>query len=101
MPSPRDGLTPAERTLRSRVAAHKSWENTTNPTARTAPGRAAFLDRFERQIDPDGTLPPAERAKSIGGLMFSKAGANPSSQTTTSSPTTLAKPRTDDRPPDR
>jgi hypothetical protein len=63
MPSPRDGLTPAERTLRSRVAAHKSWENTANPTARTAPGRAAFLDRFERQVDPDGTLPPAIRAK--------------------------------------
>jgi hypothetical protein len=25
--------------------------------------RQAFLDRFEREVDPDGTLPPAERAR--------------------------------------
>lgn len=63
MPTRTDRLTPSERTLRSRVAAHKSWQNTTNPTERTAPARRAFLDRFERQVDPDGILPPAERAK--------------------------------------
>ena len=27
-------------------------------SARTAPGRKAFLDRFEKQVDPDGELPP-------------------------------------------
>jgi hypothetical protein len=29
----------------------------------TAPARAAFLDRFEREVDPNGTLLPAERAR--------------------------------------
>ncbi len=29
----------------------------------TAPARRAFLDKFEQQVDPDGTLDPQERAK--------------------------------------
>lgn len=29
----------------------------------TAPARRAFLDKFEKQVDPDGTLDPQERAK--------------------------------------
>jgi hypothetical protein len=29
----------------------------------TAPARAAFLDRFEREVDPECTLPPAERVR--------------------------------------
>ena len=29
---------------------------------RTAPSRKAQLDAFERQVDPDGLLPAAERA---------------------------------------
>ncbi len=35
---------------------------THDPHQYTAAGRRAFLDRFEREVDPDGTLPPAERA---------------------------------------
>lgn len=31
--------------------------------ATTANGRAAFLDRFEREVDPDGVLDPKERAR--------------------------------------
>jgi hypothetical protein len=55
----RDGaaMTPEQRRRRARIAAHASWANTTDPTARTAAGTAAFLDRFERQVDPEGTLP--------------------------------------------
>jgi hypothetical protein len=56
-------LSSAERQLRSRIAAHISWANTPDPAARTAAGRAAFLDRFEKQVDPDGTLSPDERAR--------------------------------------
>lgn len=52
----------AERALRARLAAHESWAKTHDRAARTANARAAALDRFERQVDPDGTLPPAERA---------------------------------------
>lgn len=29
----------------------------------TEPARRAFLARFERQVDPDGTLSPAERSR--------------------------------------
>jgi hypothetical protein len=29
----------------------------------SAPARRAFLDRFEREIDPDGVLKPEERAR--------------------------------------
>src|SRR5262245_32896675 len=58
-----DHLTPELRSLRARLAAHTKWANTSDPSAATAPARAAFLDRFERQVDPDGTLPPEERAR--------------------------------------
>lgn len=56
-------LTPSERTLRARLAAHASWANTPDPAARTAAGTAAFLSRFERDVDPDGTMDPSERAR--------------------------------------
>jgi len=57
-----EGLTPTERSLRGRMAAHASWANTPDRSARTAAARQAALDRFERDVDPGGTLPPAERA---------------------------------------
>ena len=41
-------LTPSERKLRAQLAAHESWARTDDPSARTAPARRAFLDRFER-----------------------------------------------------
>jgi hypothetical protein len=56
-------LTPAQRSLRGRLAAETSWANTADPSTRTAPARAAFLDRFERQVDPDGILTPVDRAR--------------------------------------
>lgn len=56
-------MTPAQRNLRAKIAAHLSWAATSDPSARTAPARAAADERFERQVDPDGVLPPAERAR--------------------------------------
>jgi hypothetical protein len=56
-------LTPTERVIRAQIAAHDSWAHTEDRSARTAPARRALLDKFERLVDPDGTLPPAERAK--------------------------------------
>jgi hypothetical protein len=56
-------LSSSDRSLRASIAAHESWAKTADPTARTAPARTAFLDRFEREVDPDGELPPAERAR--------------------------------------
>jgi hypothetical protein len=56
-------LTPEQRSMRSRMAAHVSWANTADPTARTAKARQAAMDRFERQVDPTGELPAKERAR--------------------------------------
>lgn len=56
-------MTPEQRRLRAQVAAHTSWANTSDPAARTANARKAGLDRFEQQVDPDGMMDPAERAR--------------------------------------
>lgn len=56
-------LSPSERVLRAEIAVHESWARTDDWAARTAPARKAALDKFERQVDPAGTLAPAERAK--------------------------------------
>lgn len=55
-------LTPAERSLRARLAAH-TLHAQVDPQEHTAPARRAFLDRFEREVDPDGVLAPDERAR--------------------------------------
>ncbi len=55
--------TPESRTMRARMAAHSLHAKVADPTAHTAPARKAFLDGFEREVDPDGVLPPAERAR--------------------------------------
>lgn len=54
---------PRQTSLSARAAAHQSWANTDNRSARTAPARAAFLDRFEREVDPERRLSPAERIR--------------------------------------
>jgi len=56
------GMTPQQRRRRARIAAHASWANTADRAARTAAGTKAFLDRFERQVDPEGVLPEETRA---------------------------------------
>ncbi|MDQ6730248.1 MAG: hypothetical protein M3022_08085 [Actinomycetota bacterium] len=56
-------LSPAERSLRARLAAHSLHARVSDPAAHTAPARRAFLDRFEREVDPDGELPVAERIR--------------------------------------
>jgi hypothetical protein len=47
--------------INARIAAEISWARTQDRSARTRPAREAFLKRFEKEVDPDGTLPPAER----------------------------------------
>jgi hypothetical protein len=53
----------AHRSLIASIASHESWARTTDRAARTAPARAAMDAKFEREVDPDNTLLPAERAK--------------------------------------
>ena len=56
-------MTPEQRSLQARMAAHSLHVRVANPAAHTAPARRAFLDRFERDVDPDGVLKPEERAR--------------------------------------
>ena len=58
----RAGLTPAEASLRGRLGAHV-LHATYDSRAITAKARAAFLARFEQQVDPAGALPPDERRR--------------------------------------
>jgi hypothetical protein len=61
-------LTPAERSLRGQIAANESWARTPDRPARTRAARQAMNEKFEREVDPDGTLLPAERAKRAENL---------------------------------
>jgi hypothetical protein len=56
-------LSPQQRVLRARAAAHAQWANTPDRAAHTAPARAKFLSKFEAEVDPHGILDPAERAR--------------------------------------
>jgi hypothetical protein len=58
----RTGLTAEQRVLRARLAAH-ALHAKAEGSAHTAPARAKFLERFEREVDPDGILPPEERQR--------------------------------------
>jgi hypothetical protein len=58
--------TSVERRLRAQSAAYASWANTVDRSARARGGdsatrRRANLRTFERLIDPNGTMDPAER----------------------------------------
>lgn len=54
--------TPEERALAARIAAHSKWAQT-DPREGTAAARKAALDRFEKQVDPEGVLDALERAR--------------------------------------
>lgn len=59
---PHEPMTPAEMSLRGRMGAyavHARYDS----RALTANARRAFLDRFDRQVDPDGILSDEERIR--------------------------------------
>lgn len=51
-------------TLRGRLGAY-TLHSRRAPRATTANARTAFLARFEREVDPEGTLPEAERRRRV------------------------------------
>lgn len=53
----------AAKNIDRKIAAEVSWSRTTDRSARTRPAREKFLQRFEREVDPDGALPPDERRR--------------------------------------
>lgn len=60
--------TPGERALIARIAAATRWAHEPNRADATKAGRNAFASKFEREVDPDGILDPAERAKRAASL---------------------------------
>ena len=55
-------MTPAERSLQARLAAH-SLHASVDSRVHTEPARRAFMARFDDQVDPNRTLPKAERMR--------------------------------------
>ncbi len=53
---------PEEMARRGRIGAYRRWA-THDPREGTAPARAAFLAKFEREVDPCGVLPEEERRR--------------------------------------
>jgi hypothetical protein len=57
-----DPASQAERSLRARLAAY-AMHAQHDPRETTANGRAAFLARFDAEVDPEGRLDPVERRR--------------------------------------
>ena len=55
-------MNPAERVLRARLAAY-ALHTKYDARETTAAARAAFMDRFEREVDPEGQLSVEERRR--------------------------------------
>ena len=55
-------MTPTERTLRARLAAH-SLHAAVDSRAHTEPARRAFMERFDDEVDPNRLLSPLERQR--------------------------------------
>ncbi|SKD92143.1 Uncharacterised protein [Mycobacteroides abscessus subsp. abscessus] len=60
---PRKGATPAEISLATSIASNTRWAKEPDRLAAMGPAHKAFRDKFEREVDPDGVLTAAERAK--------------------------------------
>ena len=58
----RAASSPAERSLRARLAAYAMHAQHDSRQTST-PGRVAFRARFEREVDPNGRLDPEERRR--------------------------------------
>lgn len=50
----------ATKAMAGRIGAHVRWAKEADRKSATAPARKGFRARFEREVDPDGVLSPAE-----------------------------------------
>jgi hypothetical protein len=55
-------LTPEQRSQRARIAALTRWSRE-DPKAHAERMQEGLMDRFRREVDPDGALPEAERER--------------------------------------
>jgi hypothetical protein len=60
-----NGESPVERSLHAQAASLTYWSQVTDRRAATRPGREGLTRKWEREIDPDGTLPPEELARRV------------------------------------
>lgn len=60
---------PEDRVLIATQAALERWGRTHDRTAATAPARAGLRAKFAREVDPDGTLEPAELDRRVDSLV--------------------------------
>lgn len=51
--------------LRHQMAANESWAHTPDRAARTRAARQGLDAKFEREVDPDRVMSPADRAKAV------------------------------------
>lgn len=58
-------LTPEQRILRARAAAHDSWARTTDRAARSAPGGAALLAKIDAAVPDDESISDEARQQMI------------------------------------
>lgn len=58
-------MTPEQRKLRAKIAANKRWSQYMAREDQAALARAAFWARLENQVDPEGAIPPEQRAKLV------------------------------------
>ena len=63
-------LTPEQRTTRAKIAANSRWANADKSARKANADRATrgLRARFEREVDPDGTLPEEERTRRAESL---------------------------------
>jgi hypothetical protein len=53
----------SDRVIIARLAAHEKWAFTADRTGATAKARQVAWARFDKVVDPEGVLPPDERAR--------------------------------------
>jgi hypothetical protein len=58
-----DDMTPEQRSMRASLAAHSRWAQEPDREKAMRPALNAMLAKFERQVDPEGVLDPAERTQ--------------------------------------
>ena len=55
----------SDRALIAKLAAHTRWAKEPDRAAATVSARKGLEAKWAREVDPDGTLPPAELARRI------------------------------------
>lgn len=55
-------LTPEQRAMRARLAAHVRWSKARDRAAELAKARQTFMSKFEKEVDPNGEMTPEARA---------------------------------------